>query len=281
MSDPEVVHDFEALLDYLKRSRGFDLTGYKRASPMRRVRRRMGVVGVEGFRDYIDYLEVHPDELAHLFNMVLINVTTFFRDPEAWEFLRTHAIPRIVAARGPHGPIRVWSAACSSGEEAYTLAILLAEALGPDAFRERVKIYGTDVDEEALTLARAATYPPKQVEGVPAELLDRYFERTASHYSFRKEFRRAIIFGRNNLVHDSPISRIDLLTCRNSLMYFNPETQARILARFHFALNDGGYLMLGRSETLLSHPNIFVPAEIKQRIFTKVARVNPVSGCSR
>jgi two-component system CheB/CheR fusion protein len=234
----------------------------------------MGVLGVDGFRDYLDYLEVHPDEFAHLFNMVLINVTTFFRDPEAWEFMRTEAIPRLLGGKGPHEPIRVWSAACSSGEEAYTLAMLLAEALGPDAFRERVKIYGTDVDEEALTAARSAIYPAKQVEGVPPELLERYFDRTDSHYVFRKDFRRAIIFGRNDLAQDSPISRIDLLTCRNALMYFNAETQARILARFHFALNDGGYLMLGRSETLLTHSNIFVPADTKQRVFTKVPRVN-------
>lgn len=278
MSTDEATREFEALLDYLKRSRGFDLTGYKRASPTRRVLRRMGVVGVGGFRDYIDYLEVHPDEFGYLFNTVLINVTTFFRDPEAWEFMRNEAIPLILAAKRPHESIRVWSAACSSGEEVYTLAILLAEALGPNAFRERVKIYGTDIDEEALTVARFATYSAKQVEGVSPELRARYFDRADSQYIFREEFRQAITFERNDLAQESPFSCVDLLTCRNALMYFNAETQAKILARLHFALNDRGYLVLGRSEALLTHSDIFLPAEIRQRVFTKVPRS---MSCSR
>ena len=154
---------------------------------------------------------------------------------------------------GPTQPLRVWSAGCASGEEAYTLAMVLAEMLGPTEFRDRVKIYATDVDEEALTQARQASYTEREVRGVPPELLERYFEPTGGRYVFRKDLRRSVIFGRNDLVQDAPISRIDLLVCRNTLMYFNAETQARILARFHFALADGGVLFLGKAEMLLSH----------------------------
>src|SRR3954447_10929360 len=143
--------DFEALLLYLKESRGFDFTGYKRTSLMRRVDRRMAEVGVGGYPEYLDHLQVHPDEFTALFNTILINVTGFFRDPDTWEQLGTEVLPALLAARPVQAPIRIWSAGCASGEEAYTLAIVLAESLGIDAFRERVKIYATDVDEEQLT----------------------------------------------------------------------------------------------------------------------------------
>ena len=147
----------------------------------------------------------------------------------------------------------MWSAGCASGEEAYSLAMLLAEAWATEAFRERVKIYATDVDEEALAQARAARLRAKEVEAVPPDLLERYFERADGAYAFRKDLRRAVIFGRNDLVQDAPISRIDLLVCRNTLMYFNAETQARILRRLHFALRDDGFLFLGKAEMLLTH----------------------------
>ena len=136
--------------------------------------------------------------------------------------------------------MRVWSAGCASGQEAYTVAMVLAELLGVDAYRERVKIYATDIDEDALGQARLAIYTAKEIESVPAELRERYFERADQRFAFRKDLRRTVIFGRNNLVQDAPISRLDLLICRNTLMYFNAETQGRILRHFHFALDAGG-----------------------------------------
>ena len=141
---------FEALLDHLRQSRGFDFSGYKRLSLMRRFQRRVAAVQAAGFAEYQDYLEVHPEEFAQLFNTILINVTAFFRDEAAWAYLAHEIVPKILAGKTPDDPIRVWSAGCASGEEAYTLAILLAEALGPEAFRRRVKIFATDVDEDAL-----------------------------------------------------------------------------------------------------------------------------------
>ena len=262
---------FEALLRYLRDARGFDFTGYKRTSLMRRVRHRMSQAGHESFEEYLDVLQASSDEFSVLFNTILINVTAFFRDPASWDYIASDVIPRILAERAPNDPIRVWSAGCASGQEAYTLAILLAEALGPDEFRQRVKIYATDVDDDALTEARTASYDAKTVEAVPPDLLGRYFEQAGGKYAFRKDLRRTIIFGRNDLVKDAPISRADLLVCRNTLMYMNAETQRNVLGRLHFALAAQGTLFLGHAEMLLSHSDRFTPLSLKHRIFRKAA----------
>ncbi|GIF14997.1 CheR family methyltransferase [Actinoplanes teichomyceticus] len=269
---------FEALLFYVKESRGFDFTGYKRSSLMRRVNRRMTQVGIDDYQDYLDHLQVHPDEFTVLFNTILINVTGFFRDSDAWDYLRSTVLDSLVAAKPADATIRVWSAGCASGEEAYTLAIALAEALGVDAFRERVKIYATDVDEEQLNEARQATYGEDEIRALPPGLLERYFEPVGDRFTFRKDLRRSVIFGRNDLVQDAPISRVDLLACRNTLMYFNAETQAKILNRFHFALADGGVLFLGKAEMLLSHTSLYTPIDLKRRVFRKVPLLSPPLG---
>jgi two-component system CheB/CheR fusion protein len=271
---------FELLLVYLKESRGFDFTGYKRSSLVRRVNRRMSQVGIPDYQEYLDYLQVHPDEFTALFNTILINVTGFFRDPDAWDYLRAEVLEPLVLSRPADSVIRVWSAGCASGEEAYTLAIALAETLGPEAFRERVKIYATDVDEEQLNEARQATYGEREMQTMPPQLLERYFEQSGNRFSFRKDLRRSVIFGRNDLVQDAPISRIDLLTCRNTLMYFNAETQSKILGRFHFALADSGVLFLGKAEMLLSHGSLFVPIDLKRRVFRRAPRAAPVPGAA-
>lgn len=274
MSTAEQNPEFEFLLTYLKRSRGFDFTGYKRPTLMRRVSKRMQEIGVESFNQYIDRLEVEPEEFVQLFNTILINVTSFFRDSSTWEYIGSEIVPQIAAGKQPTEPIRVWSAGCASGQEAYTLAIVMAEALGIEQFKTQVKIYATDVDDEALNQARRATYTDKEVSSVPPQLLERYFERSDSLYTFRHDLRRSVIFGRHDLLQDAPISRIDLLTCRNSLMYFNVEAQAKIIARFHFAFNDSGFLFLGKAEMLLTHSNTFTPLNLKRRIFTKVSKIN-------
>jgi two-component system CheB/CheR fusion protein len=262
---------FEALLRYMRDSRGFDFTGYKRTSLVRRVRHRMDHAGYDTFDRYLDVLQASSEEFSALFNTILINVSSFFRDPDAWDFVRTDVIPRLLAERGPDDPVRVWSAGCASGQEAYTLAILLAEALGPEAFRQRVKIYATDIDEGALTQARAASYDQKSVESVPPDLLSRYFEQLNGRYIFHKDLHRAVIFGRNDLVKDVPISRVDLLVCRNTLMYLNAEAQRNVLGRLHFALTAQGALFLGHAEMLLSHADGFTPLNLKHRVFRKAA----------
>ncbi|HEY0831328.1 MAG TPA: CheR family methyltransferase, partial [Candidatus Dormibacteraeota bacterium] len=265
----EAGSDFETLIEYLRDERGFDFTGYKRASLMRRVVQRCAELGMDSFRAYHNYLEVHPDEFVTLFNKILINVTQFFRDTTAWDHLRENVVPRIVAGTGD---IRIWSAGTSSGEEAYSAAILFGEALGEEAFLDRVRIYATDVDEEALSNARAG-YSAKELESLDPDMRDRYFDHQGERYVFRATLRRAMIFGRHDLTQDAPISRLDLLICRNTLIYFTGEAQGRILARFHYALNDDGYLFLGRAEMLLSHAALFTPVDMKERIFTKVARL--------
>ena len=275
MSAESTDAEFEALLEYLKQNRGFDFTGYKRTTLRRRVQKRMETLGVDGFAGYRERLVTEPDEFTPLFDTLLINVTRFFRDEAPWQELAEHVIPTILARVPDSQPIRVWSAGCASGEEAYTLAMLFAEAMGMDRFRERVKIYATDADERALAEARQASYSEEQVAGIPEALRERYMERVDSRSVFRKDLRRSVIFGRNDLVQDAPISRIDLLVCRNTLMYFTAETQASILARFHFALVEGGVLFLGRAETLLTQTSVFVPIGLKWRLFGKVPRPMP------
>lgn len=262
--------DLTRLLEYLKASRGFDFTGYKVSTLSRRIQKRMGEVGVESYADYIDFLEVHPGEHAPLFNTVLIKVTSFFRDDEPWRTLAAELPVRLARMVGEERPIRVWSAGCASGEEAYSIAMLLCEALGEEGFRQRVKIYGTDADEEALAAARLGAYDERHVAEVPPDLLGKYFEPSKGRHAFRADLRRALIFGRHDLVQDAAISRVDLLICRNVLMYFNLEAQGRILSRFHFALNPAGLLFLGRAETLLSHSTHFKPLDLKRRLFERL-----------
>jgi two-component system CheB/CheR fusion protein len=259
--------DFESLLVYLRERRGFDFTGYKRPSLVRRVRRRMADIGIDSVADYQDHLEVHPDEFTGLFNTILINVTGFFRDRSAWDHLRDDLLPDLLAAAGP--VIRVWSAGCASGQEAYSLAILLADALGAEEFRKRVKIYATDVDEDALAYARQALFTERDVAGLTPAQLREYFTQEGTRYAFRKDLRRSVIFGRNDLVQDAPISHIDLLLCRNTLMYFTAETQTRILSRLHYALDPTGLLFLGKAEMLLSHNQLFAPVDLTRRFFRK------------
>jgi two-component system, chemotaxis family, CheB/CheR fusion protein len=260
------------LLNFVKATRGFDFTGYKRSSLERRVTKRIADIGAESYDAYIDRLELHPEEFAHLFNTILINVTGFYRDPQTWDYLAGEVIPELVQRRPQDAPLRVWCAGVASGEEAYTVAMIFAEVLGEKGFLDRVKIYATDADEEALQQGRAATYSAKAVESLPQGALDKFFEPTDQRFVFRKDLRRSVIFGRNDLVQDAPISRVDLLVCRNTLMYFNAETQERILRRFHFALDPDGVLLLGKSEMLLSHGDLFTPIDLKRRVFRKVGR---------
>ena len=269
---PLPTGDLDALLEHLRDERGFDLTGYKRATLERRIARRTAAVGVSTYEDYRDVLEVRADEWTALLDTVLINLTSFFRDEEAWEELRTVHLPRLL--RGG-GRVRAWSAGCATGQEAYTLAIVLCELLGPEAYRERVKIYATDVDESALAAARSGAYSARETASLPADLRERYFEAVGERLVFRRDLRRAVIFGRNDLVQDAPISHVDVLLCRNTLMYLTQETQARVAQRLHFSLEDRGVLMLGRAETLLSQGALFTPVDLGNRLFGRAGHVPP------
>ena len=274
MNNNEEDRVFESLLEYLRESRGFDFTGYKRSTLKRRVIKQMQSCNIDNLSEYLDYLQVHTEEFLALFNTILINVTAFFRDKPVWNYFQQQILPRILAERSLEEKIRIWSAGCASGEEAYTLAMIFAEELGLEQFRQRVKIYATDVDEEALNQARQASYSAKAVKAIPAELTEKYFEVMGGKYIFRPDLRRTVIFGRHDLVQDAPISRLDLLVCRNTLMYFNAETQTKILNRFHFALDNSGFLFLGKAEMLLTHSKLFTPVSLPHRIFKPVPLLN-------
>ena len=242
---------------------------------MRRVSKRMKMLGIEDFGRYTDYLQVHKEEFPELFNTILINVTSFFRDPEAWDYLAKAIIHKIIAEKKEEShTIKIWNAGCASGEESYTIAMVLAEALGDDVFRRMVKIYATDVDESALAQARKGTYKATDLQEISSPLREKYFEPAEDNFEFRRDLRRSILFGRHDLLKDPPISKLDLLICRNTLMYFNSAYQKKVVANFHFALNDKGYLFLGKSELLLSHYNLFTPVDKRYRIFSKVRNVN-------
>ena len=269
-SADKIAPEFAKLLHYLRRTRGFDFTNYKQAGLARRFEKRMQMIGVADYAAYTDYLEVHPEEFEQLFNTILINVTSFFRDPTAWDYLAAVIVPDVLSRRVGDEPVRVWCAGCASGEEAYSLAMLFADAMGREPFCQRVKIYATDADDNALAQARQASYTATAVEGVGAERLEKYFQQVQDRYVFDPELRRCVIFGRLDLFNDAPISRVDLLSCRNTLMYFNAEAQSRILNRFHFALTEQGYLFLGKAEMLLTQGHLFTPVDVRRRLFTKV-----------
>jgi two-component system CheB/CheR fusion protein len=271
-TDSTDVTGLEDLLAYLKQVQQVDLRGYKRPSLLRRIRLRMWDVKVEHHQDYLDYLKQQPDEITHLLNAVFINFTSFFRDRRVWDYLENELIPKIIASKAPNEPIRIWSAACASGEETYSLAILLAEALGIEQFQQRVRIYGTDVDSEAILQAQKGCYYSYAVEAVPPDLLEKYFERTAEGYRWRQQLYHPIIFRTHNLIQDAPLTCIDLLLCRNMLMYLTSEAQIRALVRFHFSLRPTGHLLIGQTENLVSHTqtSLFQPVHRQARTFTKV-----------
>jgi PAS domain S-box-containing protein len=199
-------------------------------------------------------------------------LTGFFRDGPAWDYIRNEIVPRLVEESEAHDGIRIWSTGCAGGEEAYSLALCFAEAMPSDGFRDRLKIYATDVDEEALTDARHGIYAAAKLDNVPQDLRERYFEQIEQRYLVKPDLRRSVIFGRHDVFQDPPISRIDLLTSRNTLMYFTPDAQSQILTNFHFALRDHGYLFLGKSEPMPDRSNLFTPVDLEHRVFQKTPR---------
>jgi two-component system, chemotaxis family, CheB/CheR fusion protein len=275
VADP-TEHDLERLLGYLRDERGADFTGYKRPSLTRLVNRRMRSAGADSYNDYLDLLQVEAGELPKLLDTLLINVTSLLRDPATWTELRDEHLPAALAELAPEEPVRAWSAACATGEEAYTIAMLLHEVLGDDGYRRRVKVYATDVDEPALHVARAGRYPANSLDVLSDEQRATFFEPDGDLMRFRQDLRQNIIFGRHDLVQDAPISRVLLLTCRNVLMYLNAETQAQVLERFPFALHEHGLLVLGKAEMLLTQSALFAPVSLPHRIF-RTRRLAPAS----
>jgi two-component system CheB/CheR fusion protein len=269
----EANQEFEALLDYLKHNQKCDLTGYKRSSLMRRFQHRMQSINIDSYQSYLQHLQTHSEEYLALLDDVLINVTSFFRDHDAWEYLATEIVPKIIANKQPNEQIRVWSAGCSTGQEVYSLLILLAEALGIEACLQRVQCFATDADKAALWQARQGTYSELEVATIPADLREQYFEQTERGYVFHSKLRRMVVFADHDLIQDAPMSKIDLLMCRNVMIYFNLKAQTAILVRFHFALKNTGFLLLGKTESVINRRQIFTPISLKHRLYAKVLKL--------
>ncbi len=227
-----------------------DLSGYKKATLQRRIERRMHLLHLSDMAAYVHYLEQHEAEVDYLAKDLLIGVTAFFRDPDAFAVLAHSVIPAICPGMSDAGPVRAWVAGCSTGEEAYSVAILLFEWFVQAGLPPRVQVFATDIDEAALEIARSGRYPAAAVAQIPPDLLKRYFTRNGTGYKIVKAVRESIVFAGHNLISDPPFSKLDLLVCRNVLIYLSPETQKRLITLFRFVLNKGGYLFLGSSETV-------------------------------
>ena len=261
--------DFEALLNHLKHNHNYDLTGYKRSPLMRRFNHRMTKLKVRSYQHYLQHLQTDPQEIQALLDDVFINVTCFFRDRAIWNYLEAEIIPKILAGKQPDEPIRVWSAGCAYGQEIYSALMLFAEAIGIESCQQRIKCFATDIDKDVLQQAGQGIYSQQDVEELPPELLDKYFQPTESGYVFYSALRRCIVFGHHDLTQHAPMSNIDLLICRNVLIYFNADIQNVVLNRLHFGLQEAGFLVLGKAEALISDQPTFKAIDWKQRIYTK------------
>lgn len=265
--DPGTEDALQEIISSLLSRTGHDFRHYKRATVLRRIERRMQVRQTPTLPDYRDLLVNDVAENRALLDDMLIGVTNFFRDREAFESLERDVMPELFKDRGAGEEVRAWVAACASGEEAYSLAMLLAEQAALMDQPPPFQVFASDIDDHAIDAARAGTYPGSIITDVAPSRLRQYFKREDSRYRIRKSLRDRILFASHNLLRDPPFSRLDLISCRNLLIYLNRDVQARVLQTFHFALKPGGYLFLGSSESAESVADYFVPVDKKNRIY--------------
>ena len=249
---------------------GVDFSEYKSTTFRRRLARRMLLRRKAAVGEYLDLLRAEPDEVAALGRDILIHVTEFFRDPAAFDALAREVVPRILERHVNGTPIRIWVPGCSTGEEVYSIAICLLEALGDHAERVPIQIFGTDLSAEMIDRARAGAYPDAAVRGLGADRLDRFFTRTEGGYCIAKLIRNLCVFVRHDLTRDPPFARLDLISCRNVLIYFSAALQRRVVPLFHHCLNPGGFLLLGHAEAIAGFRNLFTSVDKASRLFSKV-----------
>jgi two-component system CheB/CheR fusion protein len=264
------------ILALLRARTKHDFRAYRKNMLMRRVQRRMGLCHIDRLADYLEHLRDQGDEVRALSRDLLIGVTGFFREPEAFQVLAQRVLPELVQRSGRRGegdrPIRVWVPGCATGEEAYSIAMLLMEEYGAARRPVSVQIFATDIDEEALDVARAGVYPESITSDVSADRLQQFFVKLDEHhYQVSKQLREAIVVAPQNLISDAPFSRLDLVSCRNVLIYLEPEVQEKVVPLFHFALRDDGYLLLGPSETVGPAVDLFEPISKKWRVYRRIA----------
>ena len=258
------------IADILRTKTGNDFHGYKQNTFLRRVHRRMQVVQIGEIAAYVDFLRNDKDEAQHLFNDLLIGVTEFFRDKREFEVLETQVIPKIFEDKGAGQQVRIWVLGCATGEEAYSIGILIREQMAKLDAPPQVQIFATDIDGRALATARVGRYRTSIEDDMSPERLARWFVREGDTYCVVKELREMCIFSQHNVIKDAPFSKLDLVSCRNLLIYLNAELQNRVIPLFHFALLPGRFLFLGNSENVTRHPKLFAPVDRRARIFRKL-----------
>ncbi len=259
----------EKVVILLRSQTGHDFSLYKKNTVYRRIERRMAIHQIEKITDYVRFLQENPHEIELLFKELLIGVTSFFRDPIAWEVLKSQAIPSILAARPAGGVLRAWVAGCSTGEEAYSLAIVFREVIATlkPAGNFKLQIFATDLDKDAIEKARTGLYPFNISADVSVDRLKHYFEKDDRGYRITREIRETIVFAPHNVIMDPPFTKLDILVCRNLLIYMEQELQKKLLPLFHYSLNPGGTLFLGSAETVGPNCHLFEPLDSKTRIF--------------
>ena len=261
--------DLAGIIQFIKKNTGVDFTHYKRNTLKRRIIRRMLLHNQGSISDYYEYLQQHPAETNVLYQDLLINVTSFFRDPDAMEYLKKSLLPELLKKSGPRTPVRIWVPACSTGEEAYSIAMALMEVLEDREGNIPIQIFATDLSELAITKARLGLYSPNEVADISPQRLQRFFSKVDGSYRIVKNIRDLCVFAPHNVFKDPPFSRLDFISCCNLMIYLDTLLQKKILATFHYALNAEGYLMLGKSESVGAAPQLFTQLEKKYKMYAR------------
>jgi two-component system, chemotaxis family, CheB/CheR fusion protein len=260
----------QAILSLLRARTKHDFGSYKKGTISRRIERRMSLNHMDDVDQYIRLLQSHPVEVKKLFSDLLISVTSFFREPSAWEFIGRKVLPSLIEARDGGTGLRAWVPGCATGEEAYSVAMVLLEAVQAADRGFAVQVFASDLDEAGLDFARAGIYPESIAADISPERLRRFFVKGENKYQVSKQVRELVVFAQQNVISDPPFSRIDLITCRNLLIYLAPEIQRKVISVFHFALREGGYLFLGNAESVGPHTDLFDPVSKKWRIYRRL-----------
>ncbi len=267
--DKESEKIVNEILEILKNTTRHDFSNYKRSTVLRRIKKRMMVRSLLSLNKYFEIIKKEEGEVHNLLKELLIGVTSFFRDKNAYEALEKKVIPELITNAGPNKDIRVWAAACSTGEEAYSMAILLSEHLKIHNARNPIRIFATDIDAVALDKARKGSYPLNIEADIPPQLLEEYFEKHESNYTIRSDIRDMVVFAEHSLIKDPPYSNLDLITCRNFLIYLNGDIQKKVVNTLHYGLKPDKYLFLGSSESVNEKPGLFEVIDTKYKIFKK------------
>ncbi|MEN6587897.1 MAG: chemotaxis protein CheB [Sulfuricella sp.] len=274
---PEALSGINQILMLLRSATGHDFSLYKKSTIGRRIERRMSQHDIEDMSIYVRYLKEHPAELQTLFKELLINVTNFFRDSEAFALLKQDILPQLLAGKPEDYVFRAWVSGCATGEEAYSIAILLRELMDENSREFKVQLYATDLDDDAIAVARAGLYPPNIAQDVTPERLRRFFTKEDAGYRVKKEIREMVVFAVQNVIKDPPFTRLDLLCCRNLMIYLEPELQNRLIPAFHYALKPGGVLFLSPSESIGNHHALFSALNRKLKFY----RATPSASSTR